>query len=602
MVSVAVKVVIMEVTRVVMKEHTDITNTTITNMTITITITDMSFMKNGENTVDTKVNITDIMKVDTTVNTDITTDITEVIKVDAIKFLERKKSLLLPVKKLLLKTLQRNGGWLVIIGVVGDILTGDILMRIMMVVAGNGVTLDFTDMEDTVDPVVDMEDMVVDMVVTDTVRVESLIVANLLIQQSPRDVDVILEQLVTVDITFLIMVQDTMTTIMESRDLGPLDTITSAMIGRIGITTIITSNILPTCNIFHMMITMVVVMDGLVYHEVHVASLTSILLFILRLLTLSETVSEMDMEMDSLVELETVSDLEMDMVMDTVTDLETDSVLETDLETDLDLAMDLETDLDLEMVIMVSEVVSTTMVYTVTTDGQYVDLTTTEYVTNVAIFQVEDQDACVKVFDIIHSTCQLSTDLLMCISIATLARTSSLIIDALPELTFRHHKKNPKKLVQPNKESFTRTLTMVHGLPTHGGEIGGVVTVIMLGVKVMVMLVVLVMLVSLEVMLVDMVMELVMVMEVMVDMVWDVQLDSALVVMEPEPICKPTTAKIKLRKLLKKMKKLQQRGFAFQSDTMVDMGSLIFTDIQALVRAFGDGDGHGSKTRFQDQS
>ena len=492
MVSVAVKVVIMEVTRAVMKEHTDITNTTITNMTTTITIMDTSFMKNGENTVDTKVNITDTMKADTTVNMDITTDIMEVITVCVILFPERKKLLLLPVKKLLLKMLQRNGGWLVITGEVGDILIGDILTSIVMVVAGNGVTLDFTDMEDTVDTVVVMVVMAV------TVRVESLIVANLLIQLLPRDVDVILEQLVMVDITFPIMVQDMMITITESKDLGPLDTIISAMTGQIGITTIIISNILPTCNIFHMMIIMVVVMDVLVFPEVHVASHTSILLFILKLLMLSET----DTEMDWIMDLETDSDLEMVLEMETVLDLETDSVLDmgTDSVTDLVLETDMAT--DLEAVIMDSEVVSTTMVCTVTTDGQFADLTTTEYVINVAISQVEDQDAYVRVFDTIHSTCQLSTDLLKCTSIAILAPTNSHTIDVLPELTYQHHKKNLKKLAQPNREYFTPTLTTVHGLPTHGGEIGGVVTVTMLGVKVMVMpvvlVVVLVMLVDME--------------------------------------------------------------------------------------------------------
>ena len=310
----------------------------------------------------------------------------EVITVCVILFPERKKLLLLPVKKLLLKMLQRNGGWLVITGEVGDILIGDILTSIVMVVAGNGVTLDFTDMEDTVDTVVVMVVMAV------TVRVESLIVANLLIQLLPRDVDVILEQLVMVDITFPIMVQDMMITITESKDLGPLDTIISAMTGQIGITTIIISNILPTCNIFHMMIIMVVVMDVLVFPEVHVASHTSILLFILKLLMLSET----DTEMDWIMDLETDSDLEMVLEMETVLDLETDSVTDLVLETDMAT--------DLEAVIMDSEVVSTTMVCTVTTDGQFADLTTTEYVINVAIFQVEDQDAYVRAVSYTHLT------------------------------------------------------------------------------------------------------------------------------------------------------------------------------------------------------
>lgn len=597
------KAVITEVTKVVMKAHTDIMSTTITNMIITIMITDTNFMKNGENTVDTKVNIMDIMKVDTTVNTDIITDITEVMVIVTM-FPERKKLLLLLAKKLLLKMLQRNGGWLEITGVVGDILTGDILTLIMMVVAGNGVTLDFTDMEDVVDTadmVVVMADMAVmeDMVVMDTVRVESLIVVNLLIQQLPRDVDVILEQLVTVDITLLTMVQDMITTITESKDLGHLDMITSVMIGRIGITTIITSNILPTFNIFHVMI-IVAVMDVHVFHEVHVAFHVSILLFILRLLMLSETVSETDTGMDSL-DTETDLDLDLEMVSDLEMDLET--VSETDLVLETDMAMDSDSGMDSETVIMVLEVVSTIMACTATVDGQYVDSTTTEYVINVAIFQAEDQDACVKVFAIIHFTCQLSTDLLMCTSIATLAPTSSLTIDASPELTFQFHKKNPKKLVQPSKEYSTHMLTTVHGLPTHGGEIGGVVKVIMLGVNVMALVLLVDVLVELVMDAVDMVdaVDTVDVVDMagVVDMAWDVQWDSALVV---ELICNPITAKIKLRKLLEKMKKPQQKGFAFQSDIMVDMGFPISTDIQALVRVSGDGDGHGSKTRFQDQN
>ena len=146
-----------------------------------------------------------------------------------------------------------------------------------------------------------------------------------------------------------------------------------------------------------MMIIMVVVMDVLVFPEVHVASHTSILLFILKLLMLSET----DTEMDWIMDLETDSDLEMVLETETVLDLETDSVLDmgtdsvTDLVLETDMATDLEADMatDLEAVIMDSEVVSTTMVCTVTTDGQFADLTTTEYVINVAISQVEDQDA-----------------------------------------------------------------------------------------------------------------------------------------------------------------------------------------------------------------
>ena len=123
------------------------------------------------------------------------------------------------------------------------------------------------------------------------------------------------------------------------------------------------------------------------------------------------------------------------------------------------------------------------MVYMDIQDGQCANLTTTVFVINATICQVVDHDVSARVFVITHCTYQSSIDQLTFTLTAIPVLTNSDTTDVTPELIFQPPKKKTQKLVQPNKVSSTHMLTMVHGLLTHGGETGGVVTVITLGEK-----------------------------------------------------------------------------------------------------------------------
>jgi len=117
-------------------------------------------------------------------------------------------------------------------------------------------------------------------------------------------------------------------------------------------------------------------------------------------------------------------------------------------------------------------------------DGQYANSTTTVFVINATIYQAVDHDVCARVFAIIHCTYLLFIDQLTSTLIAIPVHTNSDTTDVTPELIFLLLKKKTQRLVQPNKACSIHMPTMVHGLPTHGGETGGVVTVITLLEKV----------------------------------------------------------------------------------------------------------------------
>jgi len=117
-------------------------------------------------------------------------------------------------------------------------------------------------------------------------------------------------------------------------------------------------------------------------------------------------------------------------------------------------------------------------------DGQYANSTTTVFVINATIYQAVDHDVCARVFVIIHCTYLLFIDQLTSTLIAIPVHTNSDTTDVTPELIFLLLKKKTQRLVQPNKACSIHMPTMVHGLPTHGGETGGVVTVITLLEKV----------------------------------------------------------------------------------------------------------------------
>lgn len=116
-------------------------------------------------------------------------------------------------------------------------------------------------------------------------------------------------------------------------------------------------------------------------------------------------------------------------------------------------------------------------------DGQYVNLITTVSATNATIYQVVDPGVSARVFVIIHCTCQLFTDQLTSTLIATPVHTNLDTTDATQEPISQHLKMKILKLEQLSKEFSTHMLIMVHGLLTHGGETGGVVTAITHGEK-----------------------------------------------------------------------------------------------------------------------
>lgn len=266
---------IMEAMKAVMKESMVIMNMTIMNMTITIMITVTNSTKSGESMVATRENtmvtkkvvIMENMNMDT--NMGMNMGITMVVIMVAIleevatKVLYHKKLKLLKVKKRnLIRTLinlQKNGGWLVITGVDGDMIIGDHPMLITKVVAGN--TTIMACMDTTVEGV--------------AIEVMFLTVANRLIQKLLRDVVAVMEvtiMLVIMVVTIsTIMVRDLMNMIITFKVLGHSVMIVSVMIGEIGIIIII---ILNTCSIWSMnpgiteedMVDAVEDMDEIVFH------------------------------------------------------------------------------------------------------------------------------------------------------------------------------------------------------------------------------------------------------------------------------------------------------------------------------------------------
>jgi len=186
-------------------------------------------------------------------------------------------------------------------------------------------------------------------------------------------------------------------------------------------------------------------------------------------------------------------------------------------------------------------------------DGQYANSTTTVFVINATIYQAVDHGVCARVFAIIHCTYLLFIDQLTSTLIAIPVHTNSDTTDVTPELIFLLLKKKTQRLVQPNKACSIHMPTMVHGLPTHGGETGGVVTVITLLEKVRVRVRVTVT-VTVRVTVVDAVdVGVAVIMQAVAEVdaqvvdttVWDEMLDLASVV---ALIFKLTIVKIKLRK------------------------------------------------------
>lgn len=260
---------IMEAMKVVMKESMVIMNMTIMNMTIIIMITVTNSTKSGESMVATRENTMVTKKVvimenmNMGMNMDIITVVIMVVEEVATKVLYHKKLKLQKVKKRnLIRTLinlQKNGGWLVITGVDGDMIIGDHPMLITKVVAGNTTTM--ACMDTTVEGV--------------AIEVMFLTVANRLIQKLLRDVVAVMEvtiMLVIMVVTIsTIMVRDLMNMIITFKVLGHSVMIVSVMIGEIGIIIII---ILNTCSIWSMnpgiteedMVDAVEDMDEIVFH------------------------------------------------------------------------------------------------------------------------------------------------------------------------------------------------------------------------------------------------------------------------------------------------------------------------------------------------
>lgn len=231
------------VMRVVTKVNMVITSTIITDMIITIMIMDMSSMKNGESMEDTRVSITDTMKVGImeSMNMDMIMGMSMVITTVVVGMEEAEGGTKIKCQKQ--KTPQnktekinqhrkRNGGWLETTGLVGDMIIGGHLIITMMVVVGNMDIMGYMVME-------------VGMVV---IKVIYRIAASQQTQLLQKDVVVIYMLVIMVVITFMITVLVIMSMIITYKVHGHLVTTIGEMTGTIGITILITSNTYNTWN------------------------------------------------------------------------------------------------------------------------------------------------------------------------------------------------------------------------------------------------------------------------------------------------------------------------------------------------------------------
>jgi len=118
--------------------------------------------------------------------------------------------------------------------------TEEMAVVVVMVAAEEDmVAMEVTDMAETA--MVDVDTVVVVDTLVVTTRAKSLTVANPKIQRSPRDVDAIWEQQDTVGTILVIMVQGMITMIITSKAHGVSDMTISVMIGLTGIITRIRS-------------------------------------------------------------------------------------------------------------------------------------------------------------------------------------------------------------------------------------------------------------------------------------------------------------------------------------------------------------------------
>lgn len=123
--------------------------------------------------------------------------------------------------------------------------TEEMAVVVVMVAAEEDmVAMEVTDMAETAmveTAMVDVDTVVVVDTLVVTTRAKSLTVANPKIQRSPRDVDAIWEQQDTVGTILVIMVQGMITMIITSKAHGVSDMTISVMIGLTGIITRIRS-------------------------------------------------------------------------------------------------------------------------------------------------------------------------------------------------------------------------------------------------------------------------------------------------------------------------------------------------------------------------
>jgi len=113
------------------------------------------------------------------------------------------------------------------------------VVAVMVAAEEDMVAMEVTDMAETA--MVDVDTVVVVDTLVVTTRAKSLTVANPKIQRSPRDVDAIWEQQDTVGTILVIMVQGMITMIITSKAHGVSDMTISVMIGLTGIITPIRS-------------------------------------------------------------------------------------------------------------------------------------------------------------------------------------------------------------------------------------------------------------------------------------------------------------------------------------------------------------------------
>jgi len=113
------------------------------------------------------------------------------------------------------------------------------VVAVMVAAEEDMVAMEVTDMAETA--MVDVDTVVVVDTLVVTTRAKSLTVANPKIQRSPRDVDAIWEQQDTVGTILVIMVQGMITMIITSKAHGVSDMTISVMIGLTGIITRIRS-------------------------------------------------------------------------------------------------------------------------------------------------------------------------------------------------------------------------------------------------------------------------------------------------------------------------------------------------------------------------